>query len=60
MSKIRYEGVSFGFKILLIWLTILTGYIMYDKIISVNKIHETIVLPPQIEIIGDIDYDLNE
>lgn len=58
MNKEYFNGTRFGFILILIWLILLTGFTMYDKIDSSKvQIRETIVLPPEIELIGDIDYE---
>lgn len=58
MNKKDLNGIRFGFILILIWLVLLTGFIIYDKINSSKvQIKETIVLPPEIELIGDIDYE---
>lgn len=52
------EGIRFGFITILIWLTILTGYLIYDKIYTGGVLTRTILVPPpQVEIIGEFDYE---
>ena len=49
MSKLQYEGIKFGFTFLFIWLILLTGFVMYDKMsIGSGGITQTILLPPPI------------
>ena len=58
MNKEYFNGTRFGFILILIWLALLTGFMIYDKMDSSKvQIRETIVLPPEIEAIGDIDYE---
>jgi hypothetical protein len=53
MNKQERSGISFGFSLVLIWLILLTGFIMYDKIIEDRGVVKTIFLPPppQLEVI---------
>ena len=61
MNKQECSGISFGFSLVLIWLILLTGFVMYDKMIEDGGVVRTIVLPPPplevIEVEG-VDYDL--
>lgn len=59
MNRQERASASFGFWLILIWLIVLTGFTMYDKIKEEAKVN-TIVLPPQLEIIEveGVDYDL--
>lgn len=50
MNKQERAGIGFGFSLILIWLILLTGFIMYGKIIEGVKVN-TIVLPPPLEVI---------
>lgn len=43
MNKEQYEAVKFGFILILIWLTLLTGCQIYDKIFVGGRL---IILPP--------------
>lgn len=58
MNKQERAGISFGFALVLIWLVLLTGFIMYDKMVEGRGITQTIVLPPPplevIEVEGDL------
>lgn len=61
MSKKDLLGLSFGMKVILIWLAILTGFFMYDKMNVGEKINKVIILPPpieQIEVEGGYQNDL--
>ena len=51
------KGISFGFVLVLTWLLLLTGYLLYDKMISVNEVRQTILVPPQLEIIGEWEHE---
>jgi len=52
------EGIRFGFVIILIWLLLLTGYLIYDKMFIGGVFTRTILVPPpQIGIIGEFDYE---
>ncbi len=42
-----YNGIKFGFSLVLIWLTLLTGFVMYDKM-SIGRGVENIIIPPPI------------
>ena len=62
MNKQECSGISFGFSLVLIWLILLTGFVMYDKMVEDRGEIRTIVLPPSpplevIEVEG-VDYDL--
>lgn len=47
MNKLDYEGIKFGFTFVIIWLLLLTGYTMYDKMSVGNTgFSQTILLPP--------------
>ena len=63
MNKQERSGISFGFSLVLIWLILLTGFVMYDKMIEGRGITQTIVLPPPplevIEVEGDLLWDIN-
>jgi hypothetical protein len=58
MNRQECSGISFGFSLVLIWLILLTGFIMYDKMVEDRGIARTIVLPPPplevIEVEGDL------
>jgi hypothetical protein len=58
MNKQEHAGISFGFTLVLIWLILLTGFVMYDKMVEGRGIAQTIVLPPPplevIEVEGDL------
>lgn len=60
MNKQEYAGISFGYGLVLIWLILLTGFIIYGKIVEGREVSRTIILPPQLEIIEveGVDYDL--
>lgn len=60
MNKQEYSGISFGFSLVLIWLILLTGFVMYDKMVEGREVSKTIILPPQLEVIETegVDYDL--
>ena len=60
MNREEQKAIKFGFKIMLIWLTILTGIIMYDKMSIGSKINQTILLPPPIQEMEVYDYGINE
>lgn len=51
------EGIRFGFITILIWLTLLTGYLICDKMNVVNKVQEVIILPPPLEVVGEVEYE---
>jgi hypothetical protein len=53
MNRQEHAGVGFGFTLVLIWLVLLTGFVMYDKIIEDRGVVKTIFLPPppQLEVI---------
>ena len=63
MNKQECAGVGFGFSLVLIWLILLTGFVMYDKMVEDRDIAQPVLLPPppleviEIEIEG-VDYDL--
>lgn len=57
MNRQERSGVGFGFSLVLIWLILLTGFVMYGKIVEGRGVTRTIVLPPPLEVIeveGDI------
>ena len=58
MNKQERSGVSFGFGLVLIWLILLTRFVMYGKIVEGQGVTRTIVLPPPplevIEVEGDL------
>jgi hypothetical protein len=60
MNKQEHAGIGFGFTLVLIWLVLLTGFIMYDKMVEDREVGKTIILPPQLEVIEieGVDYDL--
>jgi hypothetical protein len=60
MNRQEHAGVGFGFTLVLIWLVLLTGFIMYDKMVEDREVGKTIMLPPQLEVIEieGVDYDL--
>ena len=61
MDKNKYQGIGFGFIFLIIWLLLLTGYTIYDKINIGEKIEKVIILPPPVEsleIIENTEYDI--
>ena len=61
MYKNELEGIRFGFKILFVWLILLTGFVMYDKMSIGNRgISQTILLPPPVQDLEVIDYGINE
>ena len=43
MNRTQHEGIKFGFTFLMIWLLLLTGYLMYDKM---NVRFKPMVLQP--------------
>ena len=49
MTRQEEQGLSFGMKLILIWLVVLTALIMYDKMGVGEKINKVIILPPPIE-----------
>lgn len=50
MKTKEHEAIKFGFKLILIWLLLLTGFVMYDKMsIGNGGISQTILLPPPIQ-----------
>ena len=53
MNRQEHAGIGFGFSLVLIWLILLTGFVMYDKMIEDRGITKTIFLPPppQLEVI---------
>lgn len=63
MDKEFKAGTVFGFSLILIWLTLLTGFIMYGKIVEDEDITQPVLIPPppleviEVEIEG-VDYDL--
>jgi len=63
MDKLFKSGTAFGFGLILIWLTLLTGFVMYDKMAEGRDITQPVLLPPppleviEVEIEG-VDYDL--
>lgn len=61
MNREQRAGIGFGFSLILIWLILLTGFMMYDKMVEGRGISQTIILPPPplevIEVEG-VDYDL--
>jgi hypothetical protein len=57
MNRQEHAGVGFGFTLVLIWLVLLTGFIMYDKMVEDREVGKTIMLPPQLEVI-EIEGDL--
>lgn len=59
MNRQERVGIRFGFTLVLIWLTLLTGFVMYDKMVEDRGVAQTIVLPPSpplevIEVEGDL------
>ena len=59
MNEQERAGVSFGFGLILVWLVLLTGFVMYGKMVEEVKVN-TIILPPPLEVIEveGVDYDL--
>ena len=63
MDKEFKAGTTFGIGLVLIWLTLLTVFVMYGKMVEGRGITQTILLPPppleviEIETEG-VDYDL--
>jgi hypothetical protein len=63
MDKEFKAGTAFGFGLILIWLTLLTWFIMYGKMVEGRDITQPVLLPPppleviEIEVEG-VDYDL--
>ena len=56
MNKQERAGIGFGFSLILIWLILLTAFVMYGKIVEGGKVN-AIILPPPLEVIeveGDI------
>ena len=53
------QGLSFGFGLILIWLTLLTGYLVYDKMYSGDGFTQTIILPPQVQL-EPVEFDIIE
>ena len=51
------NGTRFGFGLILIWLTLLTGWLMYDKMNVGEKINKVMILPPPVEVLEDIGGD---
>ena len=47
MNRQDCNGIKFGFSLVLIWLTLLTGFVMYDKM-SIAQGVRNIILPPPI------------
>ena len=60
MNREQHAGIGFGFSLILIWLILLTAFIMYDKIIEGRGNTQTIILPPPLEVleVEGVDYDL--
>lgn len=60
MNKQEHAGVSFGFGLILIWLILLTGFVMYGKMKEGREVNRTIILPPQLEVIEveGVDYEI--
>ena len=58
MNRQEHAGIGFGFSLVLIWLILLTGFVMYGKMVEGRGITQTIVLPPPplevIEVEGDL------
>jgi hypothetical protein len=50
MNRQELAGIRFGFGLILVWLILLTGFVMYDKIKEEVKV-DTIIIPPQLEVI---------
>ena len=63
MNREQHAGISFGFSLILIWLILLTGFVMYDKMVKGRDVTQPVLLPPppleviEIEVEG-VDYDL--
>ena len=63
MNKQERAGIGFGFTFVLIWLVLLTGFVMYGKMVEDRDVAQPVLLPPspleviEIEIEG-VDYDL--
>ena len=57
MSKREYEGTAFGFIFVVIWLLLLTGFVMYDRMNANEGLKKVIVLPPPIEVIDGYNFD---
>lgn len=51
MDKEFKAGTAFGFGLILIWLTLLTGFIMYGKMVGGSKVNTIILPPPPLEVI---------
>lgn len=49
MHKEQYKGIRFGFITIIIWLLLLTSYLVYAKMNIGDRINKVIILPPPIE-----------
>ena len=49
MNSQERNGIKFGFSLVLIWLTLLTGFVMYDKMSIVRGVRNVILPPPILE-----------
>lgn len=58
MNRQERAGIGFGFTLVLIWLILLTGFVMYGKMVEDRGVTKTIFLPPPplevIEVEGDL------
>lgn len=57
MNRQEYNGIRFGFSLVLIWLALLTMFFMYDKMSIAQGVRNIILPPPILEPI-EVDVEM--